>query len=94
MDFPTLVYRSPGPHAGPASSKGYDFRGAKSEAELADLLADGWSLSFDEAVNGKPATIIPKGVTREELLAEAERLGIKIDKRWSDERIAAAIGDS
>jgi len=93
VQFPTLVYRSPGPHAGPAGSKGYAFEGVKDAEQLAKFEAAGWSLSFDEAINGKPAPVVADDVpsTDNTLADRATELGIKIDGRWSETRLKQEI---
>jgi hypothetical protein len=94
-----LVYRSPGPHWGPPG-KTYDCKGVEPE-ELAQAVADGWHESFLAAlglepvdapaveVQPEPADDAPP--TRAEMMQQAELLGLKVDKRWSDETLLAKI---
>lgn len=94
--FPTLVYKSPGSHFGP-NGKTYSYLGVNDEAALNAAIESGWNPDFQEVIGLKktddvvemPESKLP---TREELIAQAEKLGIKIDKRWGDEKIAEMIG--
>lgn len=87
------VYRSPGPHFGPPG-KTYDSKGVEPE-HLADALAEGWHTDFLIAVGlaEAPAETVADNAppTREEMLEQAEKLGIKVDKRWSDDTLLAKI---
>jgi hypothetical protein len=47
-DFPTIVYKTPGPHAGPPG-KTYASKGVKTAAELAEALKAGWHRTLPEA---------------------------------------------
>lgn len=93
-EFPTLVYRSPGPHHGPGSST-YDYRGVRDEDELILRQLEGWSLSMAEAINGKPVAA-PEPVdnappTRAEMEQKAKELKIKFDGRTTDRKLLALI---
>jgi hypothetical protein len=98
------VYRSPGPHWGPPR-KTYDIKGVAAE-DLGAAIADGWHVSFlaalglepeAEAVAPEPAlapTPVPPDnapPTRAEMEQQAALLGIKVDRRWSDETLMAKI---
>lgn len=97
-EFPTLVYRSPGPHHGPGSTT-YDYRGVKDEDELLLRQLEGWTLSLDEAINGKsvvqevtapePADNVPP--TRAEMEQKARELKIKFDGRTTDRKLLGLI---
>ncbi len=96
---PVLLYKSPGPHFGP-NGKTYAYIGANTEEQLANALASGWKASFAEVMGMVPAAPsappsapveAPKGVSIEELRAQAEKLGIKVDKRWGADKIAELI---
>jgi hypothetical protein len=106
MEFPTFVYRCPGPHAGPAiGSVGttYGTRDVFDENDLEAALADGWHMSLIAAAEFvvelrkapvKPETPVPAAdapPTREEMLEQAEKLSIKVDKRWGDDTLLAKI---
>ena len=93
-EFPALVYRCPGPHAGP-HGKTYDTRPVASPDALAEALRDGWHWSLDDAARGLVAQPEPAPDTapdmRAYLVAEAERLGIDVDGRWSEKRLRHEI---
>ena len=98
MSDQILVYRSPGPHWGPPG-KTYDCKGVEPE-ELAEALADGWHESFAAALGPEPVSApvepAPEPAddappTRDEMLQQAGLLGLKVDKRWSDETLLAKI---
>ena len=103
-DFPTLVYRTPGPHKKPRG-KTYAYRGAADQEAFDALIAKGWSASYEEAVSKldkKPkakAVEIDEvsGPTREELEIKAKELGVSFNARTSDitlsDRITAALED-
>ncbi len=96
MEFPKVLYRSPGPH----DCGGYkcEYRMVRDADEEADLtIREDWHLSADKAaLAAEVGTVIeipPDDAppTRAELLSRAEALGLKIDKRWNDDRIAGEI---
>jgi hypothetical protein len=92
-EFPTLVYRSPGPHHGPGSTT-YDYRGVTNEDELSVRQAEGWTLSLDEAIKGKPAAPEPVDnapPTRAEMEQKARELKIKFDGRTTDRKLLGLI---
>lgn len=104
-DFPTIVYRSPGPHAG-EFGRTYASKGVADADALKAALADGWHKTLPDACRppiAAPAApqaapvVIPDDdapPTRAELEAQAEKLGLKVDGRWSDKRLAQAIADA
>lgn len=98
------VYRSPGPHWGPPR-KTYDIKGVAAE-DLGAAIADGWHVSFLAALGLEPEaeTVAPEPApepepapaddappTRTEMEQQAALLGIKVDRRWSDETLMAKI---
>jgi hypothetical protein len=103
-DFPTIVYRTPGPHKKPRG-KTYAYRGAADQEAFDALIAKGWSASYEEAVSKldkKPkakAVEIDEvsGPTREEMEIKAKELGVSFNARTSDitlsDRITAALED-
>jgi hypothetical protein len=103
-DFPTIVYRTPGPHKKPRG-KTYAYRGAADQEAFDALIAKGWSASYEEAVSKldkKPkakAVEIDEvsGPTREEMEIKAKELGVSFNSRTSDitlsDRITAALED-
>ena len=94
IEFPALVYRCPGPYFGP-HGKTYDTRPVASPEALAEALRDGWHWSLDDAARGLVAqpeeAPEPSPDTRADLVAQAERLGIDVDGRWSEKRLRHEI---
>lgn len=96
MKYSNIVYRCPGPHQRPGGT--YAFRGVSSEAELAQALIEGWFETMPEAINGHvslkelPPSELPP--TRDELEQKAKELGIKFDKKTSDETLTKKISDA
>lgn len=84
MQFPTVVYKSPGMHQCPGST--YSYKGAADDAELAGLLESGWFRTLPEALAGEPeeSPADDSLPTRAELEAKATELGIKFDGRATD----------
>jgi hypothetical protein len=90
MNFPTIVYRTPGTHY--ASSGTYDYKGAADEAELDRALSSGWFRTLPEAMAGEHEYPVDNTApTREELEAKAAELGIKFDGRTTDKSLAEKI---
>ena len=105
-DFPTLLYRCPGPWSG----NGYTFgsRPAKDETEYATALADGWHPTVPDAVEAfrkpKPVEVfgsLPVEVppddappTRAEIEAKAAELGIPVHHKHKDETILKKIEEA
>jgi len=101
MDFPTFVYRCPGPHFGPPGTT-YGTLDVAGEDALQEALADGWHVSLLEAAEAflrKPEPVLkaePEQAedappTRDEMLEQAKRIGLKVDRRWNDETLLSAI---
>ena len=102
-DFPTIMYRVPGPHKKPRGGT-YKTTGAADKAEFDELLKKGWFPSYEEAAAGKTATKIIEAAapvedaiddesapTREELETKAKELGISFNARTSDKKLAERI---
>ena len=101
--LPTILYRSPGPYAGPpvdGKSTTYATLGVKTEAELDAAQAAGWCLTLPGALAPPPAlapapepapVVVAPASDRDALEAEAHALNIKVDGRWSDARLQAVI---
>ena len=102
-DFPTIMYRVPGPHRKPRGGF-YAYKGAADKAEFDALLKKGWVPSYEEAVAGKRAEEIVEAVsdlnndidevseaTREELEQWAKDLGVSFNSRTSDKKLAERI---
>ena len=110
MDYPTFLYRCPGPHFGPQWTT-YDTRDVLNDEDMAAALADGWCETLQEAAaqyiaqrDEAAKAVLPKvqdeapaaaeedaPPTRAEMLEQAERIGLKVDKRWSEETLLARI---
>jgi hypothetical protein len=102
-DFPTILYRVPGPFKKPRGGT-YATRPAADKEAFDALIAKGWSASYeDAAIAAQP--LKPKveaveidevsGPTREELEIKAKELGVSFNARTSDitlsERITSAL---
>jgi hypothetical protein len=72
------------------------------EDALQEALADGWHVSLQRAAEAflrkpepvrepeqTPADNAPP--TRDEMLEQAKRIGLKVDRRWNDETLLSAI---
>lgn len=105
-DFPTIMYRVPGPHRKPRGGT-YAYRGADDQEAFDALLAKGWFPSYDEAVAGKVASKAIKAEasveeaiddesapTRDELEAKAKELGISFNARTSDKKLSERIAEA
>ena len=96
-DFPTIMYRTPGPHKKPRGGT-YKTIGAADKAEFDALLKQGWFPSYEEAAAGKRAgkpvdetADDNKPYSREELEAQAKELGVSFNARTSDKKLAERI---
>lgn len=95
MIFPTLVYKSPGNHRF-RNGKTYRYISVANEDALNRAISDGWNLSKEDAINGKPAELPDEVIdnappTREEMEAKARELGVKFDGRTSDRKLLLLI---
>jgi len=106
-DFPTIMYRVPGPFKKPRGGT-YGTRGAADQEAFDELTAKGWFPSYEAALGGKKAAKVIEAAeafedaidevsdpTRDELETKAKELGVSFNARTSDkklaERIAAAL---
>jgi hypothetical protein len=96
-DFPTILYKTPGPHKKPRGGT-YKTTGAADKTEFDALLKQGWFPSYEEAVAGKTAAKIAdevaddaKPYSREELEEQAKELGVSFNARTSDKKLAERI---
>tara|TARA_R110000868_G_scaffold31596_3_gene115665 strand:- start:12 stop:320 length:309 start_codon:yes stop_codon:yes gene_type:complete len=97
-DFPTIMYRTPGPHKKPRG-KTYAYKGAADQAEFDVLIAKGWFPSYEDAVVGKIVATVSEidtvsPATRDELEAKAKELGVSFNARTSDKTIAERIASA
>lgn len=97
-DFPTIMYRTPGPHKKPRG-KTYAYKGAADQAEFDALTAKGWFPSYEDAVVGKIVAVVSEidavsPATRDELEAKAKELGVSFNARTSDKTIAERIASA
>ena len=104
MDFPTIMYRVPGPHKKPRGGT-YGYRGADDQEAFDTLLAKGWFPSYAEAVAGKVSKKAIAKVeedpidevsapTREELETKAKELGVSFNARTSDKKLSERIAEA
>lgn len=94
MKSPTMLYKHPGSHE--IHGDRFDYI-IVDEDEVNQALADGWALTTDGAKHKnqrdevKVESVNDGSPTRDEMIQKAENLGIKIDKRWSDETLLDKI---
>lgn len=105
MEFPTIVYRCPGPHWGPTGTT-YDSVGVEDQAQFDEKIAQGWHesliLAADAFLNPSEKAdneasddeINASPVTRAELEEKAQELGIKFDGRTSDKKLLEKIEEA
>lgn len=95
--FPQMLYRAGGSE--PAHGGWFSTLIVANESELSDALANGWyettpeAIAADQAAKQAEQTKVqtPAEPTRAELEQKASELGIKVDARWGDKRLAEAI---
>ena len=91
----TMVYTAPGPHKLHGLMVDYAI---VNDCEVEHYLAEGWGRSPLEAVEKRDAEKTPDpkrdGLTRDELVAKAESLGIKVTGRMKDETILKKIQEA
>jgi len=105
-DFPTILYRTPGPFKKPRGGT-YATRLAADKDAFDALIAKGWFASYEEAKGGKSAKEIIKSAeafedaidevsdaTRDELEAKAKELNVSFNARTSDKKLAERIADA
>ena len=93
MDSPTLLYRCPGPYSRPGGT--YALLPVADAQALAEAEHQGWFRTMPEAIEGKPAHKAEPAddapPTRAEMEQRASEVGLKVDGRWSDARLAAEL---
>lgn len=99
-----FIFRCPGPFFTNELLESGKFATYDARQVAEGTCPDGWYASLEEAIDAagraKPASAPePPAVdalddtqpTRDELEKEAERLGIKVDKRWGDKRLMQEV---
>lgn len=88
-----MVFKHPGIHE--MHGDKFDYL-IVDDDDIESALADGWSLTTDQAKHKPPAEppISDDPATRAELEQKAGELGIKFDGRTSDAKLAKAIADA
>lgn len=92
LTFPRAVYRSPGAiKAGKGLS--YDAKRVENRAAYDEAIAAGWTHVPGEkpAPAPEPSPVDDAPPTRAELEEQAAKLGLKVDGRWSDKKLAERI---
>jgi len=104
MQFPNLVYRSPGTHQGVGGT--FDYLPVADVKELKAAADDGWYPSPELAINppekfswkeylvGLESVDETTPPTREELEAKATELKIKFTDKMKDETLLTKIDDA
>ncbi len=94
MEFPCMVYQSPGDQLARGGS--FKYKAVHSKEEMTNALTKGWFQNAQEAMDAlnKPAEkeeIDTKQPTRAELIEKALDIGLKVDGRTSDEKLRKRI---
>jgi len=96
-EFPTLLYKCPGAWLGPP---GFTFSTLpiRKQESLDAALKEGWFKTVPEAVEAyknkdksvdDPVSSAPP--TREEMFEQAKLLKIRVDHRWSNQKLLAVV---
>ena len=101
MEFPTIFYKTPGPHHAPKGKGTYAYIGVENQESADALLKEGWHPTLQQAVGDapppEPAAEAPPVAgdnappTRAEMEEMATALGLKFTKRTKDEQLLADI---
>ncbi len=91
MKSTTMLYKHPGQHEIHGSNFDYII---VDESDVEQSIKDGWFLTTDEAKNSFSKVSDSTDATKEEMIQKAESLGIKVDKRWSDETLLDKINQA
>ena len=98
MEFPRLVYRTPGPN--PMQGGSYACKPVADHEELKAALREGWFATLPEAAEGthvieeEPVPDDDAPPTRAELEEKARELGIKFDGRTGDKALLKRITEA
>ena len=94
MEFPRMMYQaaaSEHPSALALESGHYLCLVVADKAEYEAALKDAWHIDQYKAKDAKQDADDDAPPTRAELEVRAAQLGIKVDGRWSDSRLAEAV---
>jgi hypothetical protein len=91
MKSPTMLYKHPGQHEIHGASFDYII---VDESDIEQAVKDGWFLTTNEAKSNFSEVSDSADATKEEMIQKAESLGIKVDKRWSDETLLDKINQA
>ena len=91
MKSPTMLYKHPGKHE--IHDSNFDFI-IVDEIDIEKAIKDGWFLTTCEAKAGFSESYDSADATKEEMIQKAEILGIKVDKRWSNETLLDKINQA
>lgn len=97
MQFPRLVFRSPGPEQCQGGT--YAHACVRNQDELDNRLADGWHATLPEALQPKPVPVsiaadtsaLDVSATSDDIRRKAIAPGLKVRANASDESILAAV---
>lgn len=102
-DFPTILYRVPGPHVAPRGT--YDFIGVEDQGALDAALAAGWHETLagamspvakvlQEIAEAGDAIDDMSPATRDEMEQKARELGVPFNARTKDDVLAGRIAEA
>ncbi len=104
--FPTILYKTPGPHKKPRGGT-YKTTGAADQEQFDALIDKGWFASYEDAIAGRVASKIIEAAealedaldevsdpTREELESKAKELGVSFNARTSGKKLAERIAEA
>jgi len=92
--YEDMVYKCPGPFSRNGGT--YDTKGVQSEDEHKAALVNGWFKTMPEAIEGRSAVVEAADAppTRDELEQKAKELGVKFDKKTTDEALSKKISEA
>lgn len=94
IEFPTIVYRVPGPYKAPGGKgRTYDYHGAQDKDEFDNLLSAGWFETIAIAQDAQVGVTANESdePTRAEMEQKAIELGVKFDGRTTDKKLLNRI---
>lgn len=108
IQLPTILYKRGGTWPGPLDRYGnqttFSTLACDTMEQVEAALADGWHLNswtacdqagpWDDEVVEPPAAepVSDAPPTRAEMLEQAAKIGLRVDRRWSDETLLEKIG--